>query len=230
MVKNIIQLFFFLVLSCSYPELIRDELVYSNDFEESNLNKIDGGNIINYNGSNVLGNYNHDGFNLHLEDIGSHGYIQISFDLYIHGSWDGNKNGFTNNDKPDLWIIELNPDMPLHQDPSSNIFKTSFSNSPCWSDYCNRQSYPQNYPFENNPKQGSSQTELPEICSNNFFGGKTTLYKIEKIFRSSGNSVLIRFYDELYQPNAIDMNGIPQNKCDESWSLDNLKVRAINYR
>ena len=81
--KYIIQLFFFLLISCSYPELIRDELVYSNDFEDSNLNKIDGGNISNYNGSLVLGNYNDDGFNLHLEDIGSHDYVQISFDLYM---------------------------------------------------------------------------------------------------------------------------------------------------
>ena len=65
MVKKIIQLVFLIIISCSYPELIRDELVYSNDFEDSNLNKIHGGDIINYNGSKVLGNYNDDGFNLH---------------------------------------------------------------------------------------------------------------------------------------------------------------------
>ena len=39
----------------------------------------------------------------------------------------------------------------------------------------------------------------------------------------------MRFYDELYQPNAIDKDGIVQSKCDESWSLDNLKVRVISY-
>ena len=38
------------------------------------------------------------------------------------------------------------------------------------------------------------------------------------------------FYDELYQPNAIDKNGIPQQKCDESWSLDNLRVRVVKYQ
>ena len=57
----------------------------------------------------------------------------------------------------------------------------------------------------------------------------STLYKIEKGFRHSGNAVVIRFYDELYQPNAIDKDGIVQSKCDESWSLDNLKVRVISY-
>ena len=40
---------------------------------------------------------------------------------------------------------------------------------------------------------------------------------------------MIRFFDELYQPNAIDENGISQQKCDESWSMDNITVRAIKY-
>ena len=71
---------------------------------------------------------------------------------------------------------------------------------------------------------------LAKICKNSFFGGETTLYKIEKGFRHSGNAVVIRFYDELYQPNAIDKDGVVQTKCDESWSLDNLKVRIISYK
>ena len=62
-----------------------------------------------------------------------------------------------------------------------------------------------------------------------FLEVNSTLYRIEKAFRHSGNAVVIRFYDELYQPNAIDKDGIVQSKCDESWSLDNLKVRVISY-
>jgi hypothetical protein len=85
------------------------------------------------------------------------------------------------------------------------------------------------YPFDNSPKTGSSKVNLPEICKNSFFGGKSTLYKIEKGFKHSGNAVVIRFYDELYQPNAVDNDGVVQSKCDESWSLDNLKVRLISY-
>ena len=125
--------------------------------------------------------------------------------------------------------MEFNPDMDF-KDPSSNNFTTTFSNSPCWSNYCLRQSYPEIFPFENNPKTGSFKTDLDKICLNNFFGGNTSLYKIEKGFRSTGNNIVVRFYDELYQPNAIDKDGIPQEKCDESWSLDNLKVRVIKYK
>jgi hypothetical protein len=72
-------------------------------------------------------------------------------------------------------------------------------------------------------------TDLDIKCSNNFFGGPTTLYKIEKVFKSNGNGIVIRMHDELYQPNAIDKNGIPQQKCDESWSIDNLNIRVVNY-
>tara|TARA_B100000989_G_scaffold155386_2_gene115931 strand:- start:889 stop:1578 length:690 start_codon:yes stop_codon:yes gene_type:complete len=220
----------FIINSCSYPEIIRDELIYENDFENNVLDKIDGGGISSFNDTKVLGDFNNDGFTLHLDDVGSHEYVFISFDLYIHGSWDGNFNGFTDNDKPDKWIMEYKPEMDLFKDPDFDKFETTFSNSPCWPNYCLRQSYPENYPSENNPKKGSFLTNLSVKCSNNFFGGPTTLYKIEKAFRSSGGAIVVRFYDELYQPNAIDKDGNPQEKCDESWSLDNLRVRVVNYK
>ena len=209
--------------------MIRNELVYENNFEFDDLNSIDGGNIVEFNNSKVLGNYNNDGFTLFLENVGDHDYVFIGFDLYIHGSWDGNSNGFTMNDKPDKWFLEINPEMQLYSNLNSNIFETTFSNSPCYSNYCLKQSYPENYPFINNPKTGSAQKGLPKICSNNSFGSRTTLYQIEKGFKSSGKAIVIRFYDELYQPNAIDKNGVSQQKCDESWSIDNLSVRVINY-
>ena len=219
----------FVINSCSYPEMTRNELVYENDFENSNLTSIDGGGIIEYNNTNVLGDFNNDGFTLFLEDIGDHDYVFISFDLYIHGSWDGNFNGFTENDKPDKWIMEFKPDMNLHKDPNSDNFATTFSNSPCWPNYCLRQSYPEKFPFENNPMTGSFKRNMPKRCPDSFFGGKSSLYQLEKGFKSSGTNIVVRFYDELYQPNAIDKDGIPQQKCDESWSLDNLKVRVISY-
>ena len=220
----------FAIDSCSYPEMVRNELVYENDFESSDLNSIDGGDIMSFNNTNVIGDFNNDGFTLFLEDVGDHDYVFISFDLYIHGSWDGNLNGFSENDKPDKWVMEFKPDMQLYKDPSSDHFTTTFSNSPCWSNYCLRQSYPEVYPFENNPKTGSFKTNMAKICTDSFFGEKTTLYQIEKGFKSSGNSVIVRFYDELYQPNAIDKDGIPQQKCDESWSMDNIRVRAVKYQ
>ena len=117
--------FFLLINSCSYPEMIKNEIVYENNFENLSLDSIDGGGIMEFNNTNVLGNFN-DGFTLHLKDVGNHDYVFLSFDLYIHGTWDGNFNGFSENDKPDKWILEFKPDMDLYKDPSSDNFTTTF--------------------------------------------------------------------------------------------------------
>lgn len=230
MMRFYIYIFLFLIWTCQYPEMVRDELVYENDFESLSLVDIDGGGISKFNNTNVIGDFNNDGFTIHLSDVGKHDYVFVSFDLYIHGSWDGNFNGFEKNDKPDKWTMEFKPDMALYKDPNSDSFTTTFSNSPCWPNYCLRQSYPQNFPSENNPKTGAFSVDLEKKCKNNFFGGLTSLYQIEKGFKSSGNAIVLRFFDELYQPNAIDKDGIPQTKCDESWSMDNIKIRVIKYR
>ena len=229
--NNINYCLFIILLfnSCSYPKISFDEQVYFNDFENNNLEKIDGGNIINYNQTNILGNYNNDSFVLHIDDIEEHDYIFLSFDLYIHGSWDGNANGFSTNDRADKWILEIDPEMSLHSD-LINRFETTFSNSVCYPNYCLRQSYPQEFPSLNNPTLGSYYTNLPNLCENSFFGGPTSLYKIEKGFRHNGKSIIIKMSDQLYQPNAIDKDGIPQQKCDESWSIDNISIRIIKYQ
>ena len=71
---------------------------------------IDGAQLMTFNNTNVLGNYNNDGFTLNLNNIGPHDLIYISFDLYIHDSWDGNFNNF-DPDQPDAWFIELSSDV-----------------------------------------------------------------------------------------------------------------------
>ena len=222
---TILLLFF----GCEYPSLVRNEIIYFNDFEDNNLSEIDGGKINDFNNSSVLGFYNKDGFNLNLSKIGEHDYVVISFDLYIHGTWGGNKNGFEKDDQPDKWIMDLRPDMELYQNTDFIKFETTFSSSACFSNWCKRQSYPQSFPFENNPFSGASQIGLPRTCTG-FWGGESVLYKIEKTFKHKGDALIIRFFDELYQPNAIDDFGISTEICDESWSMDNLKVRAISYK
>lgn len=233
--KYFIILLLFIYNSCSYPKLSRDELIYENNFENEDLFEIDGGSIMSYNNSKVIGNFNNDGFTIHLNDVGDHDYVYISFDLYIHGSWDGNFNGFSLDndgfeDQPDLWVMEIRPEMNNYQNYEFHKFETTFSNSPCVSNYCLRQSYPNIYPFENNPKTGSDKTNLVENCiADGWNNQKTSLYKIEKGFDHRGNAIVLRFYDKLFQPNAIDFHGNNIEKCDESWSMDNIKIRVISY-
>lgn len=229
--KFFIIIFSIVFFKCNVPGLESDIVIYENDFENDtqNINSKLYGNIIsNYNYTNVIGPYNNDGFSLHINEIDESDLIFISFDLYIHGTWDGNFNGFKAiEDKPDKWILKIGNDLDLNS--QTTLFQTTFSNSVCFPNYCLRQSYPNLYPFENIPKTGSIETNLPPICDG-FWGGKTTLYKIEKTFRHKGNALVLRFYDELFQPNAIDDFGNNVQKCDESWSIDNLVIRSIRYK
>ena len=67
---NFLKIFFlfFLIDSCSYPEITRDELIYDNDFESGNFIEIDGKSTSIFNNTTVLGDFNNDGFTLHLEN------------------------------------------------------------------------------------------------------------------------------------------------------------------
>ncbi len=221
--------------SCSYPELSRDELIYSNNFEDNKLDEIDGGVISEYNNNKVIGNFNNSGFTLHVNNLGKHDFIYITFDLYIHGSWDGNSNGFNPKDhgfkdQPDLWIMDLRPEMVNFQSLDFQRFQTTFSNSPCFPTFCLKQSYPNSFPFTNNPKTSAQEINLTENCvSPGWNNQKTSLYKVEKGFDHSGNSLIVRFHDKLFQPNAINAQGESIAKCDESWSMDNIKIRVIAY-
>ena len=59
-------------------------------------------------------------------------------------------------------------------------FATTFSNSPCFSNYCLRQSYPEVYPFENNPKTGSFKTNMPKICKDYLLERKQHYIKLKE--------------------------------------------------
>ena len=220
--KKIFLLILITIFSCSQPDgLKRNELFYNNDFESGDLDAIDGAQLMTFNNTTVLGNYNNDGFTLNLNNIGDHDIIYITFDLYVHDSWDGNFNNL-DPDQPDAWFIELSSDFSTDPSISSNVWETSFSNSVCLPSFCLKQSYPNIFPFDNPPREESSQL-LPGLCSLESNLDGTTLYKIEKRFEHTANAILINFYDKLYQPNAVD------EMCDESWSLDNLKVRVITF-
>ena len=93
----------FFIISCSKnDEILLDKIVYQNDFESNIDNNISNATFTKYNNSTVLGDFNNSGFRLNLENLEQHNKILISFDLYIHGSWDGNFNRFVDKDKPDL--------------------------------------------------------------------------------------------------------------------------------
>jgi len=211
MFKNILIIIIVIFIS-SCKKNVKDEVeVYDNDFESGNLSNINNGIINQFNGTAVLGNYNNASFALTISDLPKHDLVKISFDLYIHDSWDGNK---TAPDGPDVWQMLID---------GNSYINASFSNSPCGADaFCAPQSYPLDYPNNyHNPKYGAYLTNLPGFCSLVTDPNGTTLYKIEKIVRHSNKTLILQCLDKLVQTNTADP------KCDESWSVDNINIKAI---
>ncbi|MFY0687738.1 MAG: hypothetical protein JXQ90_11265 [Cyclobacteriaceae bacterium] len=194
-----------------------EEIVYANDFENEDLNLINGGRVLDFDGSNVIGNYNNDGFDLTLSDLPDHNHVKISFDLLIHDSWNGNQQG---KGGPDIWYFHLVVnDKPIFR----NSFTTTFSNTGCGSQYCLLQSYPKEYPFSHDPKSGVSNFK-PGLCLHSDEQDGTSVYRISKIFQHRKNNLLVVFGDSLVQTNSNSPI------CDESWSLDNLVIETLQYK
>jgi hypothetical protein len=209
---SLIFILIFTISSCS--KTVQNETeVYFNDFETGDLSSISNGYLYEYNGSTVLGRYNQNGFELLLTDLPTHDLIQISFDLFIHDSWDGNKLGIDEVDGPDIWQLLIDEEMYIN---------ASFSNIACVNAngmFCPPQSFPENYPHNNNyPRKGAYRVNLPGACHPN---GTTTWYKITKTISHSRSKLLLQCVDQLVQKNTDDPN------CDESWSVDNIKINTI---
>jgi hypothetical protein len=222
LIQSLILLLLLVLSSCVQKDLNRDEIVFTADFETNqNIEQVDGWVVRDFNNTTVLGNFNNDGATFHIQDIGSHDYIYVSLDLYVHDTWDGNANGL-DPDQGDLWKVSIRPGLEFPTNEKM-VYTTSFSNTVCNFNYCFKQSYPDEFPSIQNPKRFFS-SGLPGIYSLEYQNDGTSLYRISFGFPHEGNALIIRFFDELFQPNAPDLP-----IYDESWSMDNLKIRAISY-
>lgn len=203
-----------LMQACQSGKESRTE-IYFNNFENDNLSNISGGKFYSYNQTKMLGNYNKDGFVFYMNQLPAHQMVEVSFDLYIHDSWDGNQLG-NGIDGPDIWA--------LYVDEVPYIY-TTFSNNSCfYGPFCPPQSYPGNYPQNyHNPKTGAYQTGLPPTCNYAHLPYGSTIYKIKKTVVHQSGQLTVSCRDQLIQTNAEDP------LCDESWSIDNLKISLINY-
>lgn len=193
--------------------LTEETLVYSNDFSvAADLGDISNGRLNEFNGDSVLGFYNNEEISLFVSNLPAHNAVQVSIDLLVHDSWDGNSD---NVGGPDFWYLQLD---------GVQVLRTTFSNSPCESLYCLYQSYPDQYPRLNEPKSGAMQTDLPGRCQYAGQMGWTTKYRISRIISHSGSTLEVLCGDELKQENA------PDPVCDESWSVAKIEVTTMTLR
>jgi hypothetical protein len=209
------------LFSCDEGTLVDALLVYQNDMEIDSLNTaLIGARTHTFDESQVLGPYHNSGFTVFIEDLPKHDVILITFDLYAHDSWDGNLEGVGGPDYFEVMIDELEPRLP-----SPFVFRTTFSNANCDEVRCLYQSFPLSYPHRALPRTGRALNKLlPGRCSkaNNQTNG-SILFPVQIQFDHAAPLAILRFQDRLRQTNTANPS------CDESWSLDNLKVYALDY-
>ncbi len=207
-----------LLAFCSCQSLEEERIdVYFNNFQTESADNLQGAKFFTYNNTKLLGNYNNSSFSLYLDKLPLHDLVEITFDLYIHDSWDGNAAA-NQIDGPDKWAMYL--------DERPHIY-TTFSNGTCLTGFCPPQAYPYNYPnHNNNPKTGAVFKNLPRICGlgYNHITGGTSIYKIKKVLAHQSADLTLLCKDELVQTNS------PNPLCDESWSVDNLKITLIKLK
>lgn len=147
-----------------------------------------------------LGGVNADGDSgqttLILDKLPPHHSIELTFDLWIVGSWDGNLDA---NFAPDLW--------ELRQGPDELLLRTAFSNI---DSRANSQSYPLAYPAgQVAPRTNASAIHtLPQAS----YGDST--YRIRQHFAHNDAQLTLQFSGQ----------GKTSLADDERWGLDNLTV------
>jgi hypothetical protein len=202
--------------SCT-KNLQEEKIIYSNNFGQKPGTEFFNAKRSYFNGDTVLGRYATGGFELFLDNLGTHDLVQISFDLYIHDNWRGNNAASSNLGDADIWIMNI--------DGNSEKY-TTFSNAECGSDLCAYQSYPNNFPFSNNPaKANASNTNLPGACALEGIKGGTVHYKIIRTTYHSINSLRLNCAGQLFN-HAKMVDPL----CDASWSIDNLVIKTIRFR
>ena len=83
------------------------------------------------------------------------------------------------------------------------------------------QSYPGTYPTNNVPRAGAYLSALPGACSLKNLANGSTLYKIERTIDHTASTFTLKCLDQLKEM------GVADRKCDESWSVDNINITAV---
>ncbi|MEI6576420.1 MAG: gliding motility-associated C-terminal domain-containing protein [Bacteroidota bacterium] len=180
--------------------------IYTQNFESQPWPEWNKTANFSYNSTNVSGPFGNETMQLNLNNLPPHDSVSLSFDLYIFDSWDGNGIPAASEDL-DLWDLNIDGNSLIH---------TTFVNAPISLYPGFAQSYPSNYPASNIPMTGSQPPLLPVRCLSNAYG--TGLYKITRKIPHNANQILLGF-------SASNL----QNLCDESWSIDNVKLTLTKH-
>jgi hypothetical protein len=203
----------FLFLTSCVDTLESEQVIYDNDFSDLDLAGFENARLFIFQKDTVVGFYHNEEIAVNLDNLPNHNLLKITLDILIHDSWDGNPDDGLGG--PDFWFFGVD---------SKEVFRTTFSNTPCESTYCLHQSYPSTYFRQNRPKTGATNTKMPGLCLFGAFQAYTTRYSISKIIEHTNPKVRIYMNSELVATNS------PDPICDESWSLANVKVETLTLK
>jgi hypothetical protein len=207
-----VWVFFGLIISTAscLPTVEMEQVVYSNDFSDLDLAGFENARLFVFQNDTVVGYYHNEEVAVTVPNLPSHNYLKVNIDILIHDSWDGNSDDGLGG--PDFWYMGYD---------NREIFRTTFSNSPCEPTYCLYQSYPNDYFRQNVPKSGATRTNMPGLCLFGAFQNYTTRYTVSKLFEHSNPRVRIHMGGDLVAANS------PDPICDESWSIAKVEIVAI---
>lgn len=203
-------------LQSCFKDLPTKKIMLEHDFERPNVNNIkvygpgglqDSTKLFAFNNSTVLGPYNNRFVLFQFDDMPSHNAVKVEFDLYLHDNWQGNyiPPGAA---YPSLWqmLFDNNP-----------ALLTTFSNGTA------PQSFPQPYVSSNpinNPALSDAWGVMPGYCA---FAGKSNGSSHYKIDYTTSHIGSLQFAINDLHPGNYGF-------CDQSWSIDNLRITAILYK
>lgn len=212
--RRYLQVWMFLgfgaVVTSCLPTAEMERVVFSNDFSTLDLVGFENARLFVFQEDTVAGYYHDEEVAVTIPNIPAHNYLKITIDILIHDSWDGNPADGLGG--PDYWYMGYD---------GQEIFRTTFSNTPCVSTYCLYQSYPNEYFRQNVPKSGAVKTDMPGLCLFQQEENYTTRYSVSKLIEHSNPTVKVFMGDELTANNS------PDPLCDESWSIAKIEVIAI---
>jgi hypothetical protein len=160
------------------------------------------GNMVRpFAGTNVIGNFNNTVLNLVVDNLPSHNMVYVSFDLYAHDKWEGNRVGLPG--IVDVWNVKVNEEFQL---------STTFSNI-----RTQPQAFPEWIGSSTNISRGNAiDTLLPGNCLWEAQPNGTSKYKITFARPHTSSNFTLSLNDALQG-----------SYCEKSWSIDNILIEAI---
>ncbi|MFZ6027925.1 MAG: hypothetical protein ACOYYS_09430 [Chloroflexota bacterium] len=166
-------------------------------------------------GRGFLGEFGSETTTLRLADLPRHGEVEVSFDLYVIRTWDGNQLEY---EWPGSLLalqgIEtpgevVGPDVWALQADGASLLRTTFAN---WENLGFRQAYPGHYPAGSYPaRTGAAENNSLGYVVNGI--PMDSVYHLAYTFPHSAASLDVDFA-------ALGLQAL----ADEAWGLDNVRV------